>query len=113
MKSRLLSILLMCVFAFPAMVQAAEIDISKPLYQADVTSAVIGIGKNAPVAMAAANSADTINHNAKLKPFNMCTELTQPEETIININQCAACYSTAENVIGVPGGNSIGIRQNS
>ena len=98
----------MLVFAVPFMAQAADIGVSSPLYQADKLSHVIDVGQNKIVA--AADNVSTANHNSKLKSFNLCTEMTEPKESVIKSGQCAACYSAATSITGVSGGGSIGIR---
>jgi len=103
-KKLLFSFMLMIAFSVPFTIQA-EI-ITAPIYKIDVTQPAEGIGLTKFVV-----AVDTANHNTKLKSFNMCTEMTKPDKTVININQCAACYSNATGYIGVSGGDSIGIRQ--
>ena len=108
MKTRLFSILLMCVFAFPAMAQAVDIGFSQPSYQVDVTSSVVDTGKNEVAAVNVASD------KSQFKTTNANAKMTSPgyAETII-ISQCASCHSTATGINGVSGGNSIGISKPS
>ena len=106
MKTRLISILLMCVFAFPAMAQAVDVGVSQPSYKVDVTSSVVDTGKNEVAAV------NAVSDNSQLKTTNANIKMTSPgyAEPIM-ISQCASCHSTATGANGVSGGDSIGIKQ--
>jgi len=109
MKIRLISILLMCVFAFPAMAQITNTGFSQPSYQVDVTSSVIDTGKNEVAAVNAVSDKSqfkTINANVK-----MTSDKAKPK--IILAGQCVSRHSTATGANGVSGGNSIGISKPS
>lgn len=55
MKFRLFSFLLMLVFAIPFAAQAADIGVSAPSYQVDVTHSIVDVGKSDTVAAVAVN----------------------------------------------------------
>lgn len=109
MKKSLFSFILMFVFAVPFVVQAENIGVAAPVYQADKLTQVVDTGQKK--IFAAANTVNTANQNHKLKSFITCFEMTEPKKSVITADQCAACYSTVTGFIGVPGGDSIGIRQ--
>lgn len=113
MNKRLISIVLMCVFAMPFMVQAANIDLGTPSYQVDMLNPVAAVNTkiSKPVAMAKA-----VQHKPRVKTANTNMTLFKGKEAILitSIGNCNSCHSNAAaNSIGVLGGGSIGIRRNS
>lgn len=110
MNKRLISIVLMCVFAMPFMVQAANIDLGTSSYQIDILNPVAAVNTKTskPVAMAKA-----VQHKPRFKTANTNMTLFRDKETILitSVGNCNSCHSSAINTIGVSGGDSIGIRR--
>lgn len=106
MTKRLFSIMLMAVLLIPFTIQAETI--AAPIYLVDVTQPAVGIGLDKPVAMAAVEPTETI-----IKSADANIKMTPRKQTTILISQCASCHLTAAGIIGVSGGDSIGIRRSS
>ena len=103
MTKRLFSIILMCMLLMPLSIQAADIGV--PVYEVDVTHSVIGNGSGDIVAAIAAQSTETMRMqsvaNITLEPAEILAESVK-----YNLHKSIAVAG----IIGVSGGDSIGIR---
>ena len=107
MKKLLFSIMLSVVFLTPFTIQA-EI-ITAPVYKVDVMQSAEGIGLNKVIAANVVESASVLRSLSQLKNINANIKKTPQKPTMILIGQCASCHDNDVN--GVSGGDSIGIRR--
>jgi len=102
MNKRLISIVLMCVYLISPVTYAA--DVSAPAYLVDVTHSVATVDVNGPVAMTEAKTTQFKNTN-KITTLN---GLHEPRRSTL-IVACGYDSVKNANVLGVSGGDSIGI----
>ena len=107
MKKLLFSAMLMIVFLVPFTTQA-EI-ITAPVYKVDVMQPAEGIGLNKVIAANVVESASVLRSLSQIKNTDATVKMTPQKPTMILIGQCASCHDNDVN--GVSGGDSIGIRR--
>jgi len=109
MMKRLSSFILLIMIALPFYVQAADIKAPAPIYQIDVTQMFAGeetVIRPTTVAAVAVHPSDTVQRTQSVANIKL-----EPADLVNKVSQYNAHKSiTATGIIGVSGGDSIGIR---
>ena len=102
MMKRLSSFVLLIMIALPFYVQAADITAPVPTYQVDVTHSAV-----------AANAVKPVEAVKPVQRIQSVANITlEPAEILTRVSQYNSHKSiTAAGIIGVSGGDSIGIRR--